>query len=249
MIPVAALAALAASQVERYRPLVAALPTFDLSAAQTAYPTMGVTAEDDPAMQKWVRACLAEAMAKYPPYPLLRRLKGVCVVRLMWWDQTYLGGTPSVDNRKLLLSVGTAGITSAWLEQSFHHELAHILQLTDKKGFPKKAWEAANAPGFEYAFAKDKNGGYAALQGRKTGKAFVPALNALGLLSEYGSSTFEEDWACYGESILYDDPGFWALAAKYPRVREKARMAIAYYRRAMPGIRLPNVEDRAGSRL
>ena len=77
----------------------------------------------------------------------------------------------------------------------------------------------------------------------KTGKEFDPALLEQGLVSEYAASGLDEDWATVGAEVMADRPQFWDKVARYPRLREKARLAVAFYRRSMPGIRLRNVES------
>lgn len=217
---------------------VDALPTFELTNAQRFHRDMGMTRENDPAKQARARACLARTLAKYPPASLAGRLDAIYVVRQLWSSQAFYGGTPSEDRRRIYLAVGTAArIDETWMEHALHHEIAHIFQFKNASAFPIEAWRRANAKEFRYA-AEDEASGGAALATGKTRRAFDPALNAKGILCEYGAATPAEDWACIAEEILADNPAFWKLTEKYPRLRVKARLALDFYHKAMPGIRL-----------
>ena len=68
------------------------------------------------------------------------------------------------------------------------------------------------------------------------------ALNAKGVLSEYGATEFDEDWATYAERVFDPDDGFRTALRAFPRVRRKARLMAAFYRREFPGIVLPGLE-------
>lgn len=134
-------------------------------------------------------------------------------------------------------------VDEIWLEHAFHHEFAHALSHGKGVVFPTVAWRRANTPGFVYASEVEGAGGYAALPKGKSGRGFDPKLNEPGLLSEYGTATFDEDWACIAEEVVADNPAFWDLLPKYPRLREKGRLVVEFYRRAMPGIRLRSVGE------
>lgn len=220
---------------------VARLTSFDARRARRAYSGIQATAETDPALQNKARREISRAIARYPARELARRLSAVYVVRELSWDGVPLGGTSTLDGRGLYIAVGEMPLgDETWIEGTFHHEFAHVLFDRLRKDVPTKAWLAANAPGFQYAYAED--GGFEAVsKNEDVSEDLDPRLNAQGLLSAYGATEIGEDWATYAERILRNDPEMRAAERRYPRVRAKARLLADFYRKTMPGIRLPSV--------
>lgn len=212
-----------------------ALLSFDADAARGVYAGLGTTALTDPAWQAWVRSVVDYAFARYPVTGLVSRLDGAYVVWALWFDGTYMGGTND-RSRRIVVGLSPGTVDSTWLEHALHHEIAHVLRERPRSGFPDKAWARANAPGFRYG-----DGGLNAMKAGQAARAFDPALNAQGILCNYGASGMDEDWCTIAEEVVADDPAFWALMPQYPRLREKARLAVEFYRKTFPGIRLRDV--------
>lgn len=229
---------LAIALLAQPRQPVAELVSFDRDSAERVFPGFRIESVDDGKNQSNVAEFLGHTFARYPAESLMRELRSVFVVRRMWWKDVEFGGTHNAGEGGIILSPSVAITDESWTDHTFHHELAHLIMARHGAEFPRAEWTATNAQA--YGHAADANGGYAALVNGEVGTSFVPALNDVGLLSTYGSASFDEDWACYGEAILSDDPAFWSLVAKYPRVRAKARMAIDFYRKIFPGVRLPD---------
>ncbi len=214
------------------------LPTFDVRRAERAYPGIRVTAETNPVLRAKAKRELTRAMARYPAREVARRLGAVYVVRMLSWEGVQMGGTSSPDGRGLYIAVGEMPLDDGdWIEGTFHHEFAHVLFERFQKDLPLREWKSANAPGFRYTYGAD--GGFEAVsKNANVSEELNPALNAQGLLSEYGATEIGEDWATYAERILRNDFATRAVVRRYPRVRAKARLLAAFYRRALPGIKI-----------
>lgn len=219
----------------RDRPASATTINFSTGLARVAYPDFSMVGEDRSDRQLDVQKRLGEALTKYPE----GTLKTVFVVKTLEYRDAPFGGTASADGRSIILAIGDrSGSNTDWIGHALHHEVAHSLMFRMSGAFPRDAWLAQNAPGFKYAH----DSGLAALKSGDTDFHFVPALAEQGVLSAYGSSSFDEDWACYAQYLLTDDPDFWKLVRRYPRVRAKAKLAVEFYRKAVPGMALPDVD-------
>lgn len=229
------LALLVATKLDR-------LVSFDVAKARKDDATISVVAENDPRLRRVAQAALARAFAKYPRLPLNRHLKAVYVVRSMSCEGTAMGGTNSPEARSIWIEVGNPSEGEPrWIEDTFHHEFAHVLADTRRHEMPELAWRAANAPGFKYTYGE--GGGFTAVStGQHVGEDLDKPLNAQGVLSEYGATEFDEDWATYAERIFDPDEGFRMALRASPRVRRKVRLMAAFYRREFPGIALPGLE-------
>ena len=210
-----------------------AILSFEESAARQAFPTLGLTPEAGGDWQAWARPAVARALARYPAAGLVGRLDRTYVVRLLWFDQTAMGGTNDAAARRVIVALGPGQVTAEWLERAVHHEFAHALRNRAGSGFPFDAWTRANAPGFHYG-----SSGFEALKAGQSGEAYDAALAEKGVLNPYGASDPDEDWAEIAEGVMVDDRAFWRLVRRYPRLRAKARLAVAFYRRTFSGIRL-----------
>ncbi len=236
MLPVLALLLLQAR-----RPM--SLVTFNVVGAERADPGLTATFEKSASTRTLARVSLARAFARYPASGLFRLLDTVFVADDLRWDGTQMGGYSMPGARSIWIAVGQSvdENTDRWIEDSFHHELGHVIKDQRRELIPEKAWRAANAPGFRYTH-EDAGGGFGAVSsGKDTEESLDPTLNAQGLLSHYGATEFEEDWATYAERLLDPDPTFLKALRKYPRVRVKMRLITALYRRVFPGIHLRDV--------
>jgi hypothetical protein len=75
-------------------------------------------------------------------------------------------------------------------------------------------------------------------------------LHEEGFLHEYGKASLEEDFNSFAGRLFSGDAGLWRAIEKYPRVKAKADLAIAFYTRLDPSLTteffqsLPRVEIR-----
>lgn len=239
-----ALAALAGPPREDLQKQVTALVSFDVAKARRAYPGLGVSPETDEATRRRARRLVMRALAKYPAKSLLRHLKAVFVVHDIWWEKAHMGGASMPGGHEVFVAVGAVPwYDEDWIEGAVHHEFAHLLYDSEAKILPSQAWTAANAPGFKYSYGE--NGGYDALTADDTGEELDSRLNLKGVLSAYGASSITEDWATYAQMLIGENGDFFRAVRLYPRVRTKAELALEFYRKAMPGMRLPKLPLRS----
>ena len=216
------------------------LVTFNVVGAQRDAKGLTATFERDPHLRRLARAALARAFARYPAGTLPRDLDRVYVADDLRWDGTQMGGLSMPGVRAVWLAVGQSvdKSTARWFEASFHHEFAHVLFERREAQIPKSAWRALNSKGFRYRYEDDEGGFSALSKDISTDEALKPSLNAKGVLSDYGATEIDEDWATYAERLMDPEPSFLAAYRRYPRVRQKMRLMAGFYRRAFPGIRL-----------
>ena len=209
--------------------------SFDLPRAQGQNEGSTMVAETDPDRQARVRTALAHAFARYPAGFLATNVRTVYVVRSMADDDgAEYGGTPGDDGASVLLTDGDeSGVDAKWTEDVFHHETAHVLKGRFGKAFSRRDWNDAAAPEFRYAHGRD--GAYWAIRDGEDDDAFVPALNAQGLLNAYGASCLDEDWAVYAMNVVDPSPEFADVVRRYPRVARRAALVEAFYERVVPG--------------
>lgn len=216
---------------------VAPLPEicFDLPRAQRQNDGATMTAESDPARQNQARQALRHAFKRYPAGFLAQAVTTVYVVRSMADDDgAEYGGTPGDDGHSVLITDGDdEGVDSKWTEDVFHHETAHVLLDHNDRALSKRAWREAAAPEFRYAHARD--GSYWAIRDGEDDDTFLPELNEQGLLTAYGASCFDEDWAVYAMNVLDPSPEFSEIVRRYPRVARRAALVESFYEKVVPG--------------
>lgn len=167
---------------------------------------------------------LDRAMEKYPDSLLKRNLKKVYVVRRLSFYGVPYGGTNSSDTVYLANAGREMGFSDRFLEESFHHEFSSILLRNYPNLFDRRAWLAANPPGFKYL----GDGTMAVRSGSASTKA-SPRLQADGFMAQYATASIEEDFNMIAEALLTGNSDFWRAVQSSPRLRQKADVAIRFY--------------------
>jgi len=54
------------------------------------------------------------------------------------------------------------------------------------------------------------------------------------LLTKYATSGMENDINTYTQNLFSPTKGFWEIVDKYPRVRKKVKVLVAFYNRVNP---------------
>jgi hypothetical protein len=213
------------------------LPSFDARRARRASPGIGVTAETSPSVRAMAENQVRRAMARYPARELLKRLNAVYLVRDLWWEGVHMGGT--TDGQAMYIAVGDVSAWDAeWIQGTFHHELGHLMFDEVRPTLLLANWKTANAPTFRYSYAQD--GGFEAVsKDEEIDEELDPKLNVKGVLSAYGATDVDEDWATYAEKAMGNAPEFWKATQKFPRVKTKSKLLLDFYRKAMPGFQMP----------
>jgi len=170
------------------------------------------------------------ALSLYPPRFLAANLNTVYVVSHLSMERTTVGASSSEETKSLYINNDgeAAGYTDIELEGSVHHTLANILMANHPEKFSAKLWEGLNDPGFHY--------GKGWLEWIKSGRSGVDGGQPLeerflerGFIQDYATSEVGEDFACTAEALLTGSQGLWATIDRYPVVKKKAAMVIAFY--------------------
>jgi hypothetical protein len=170
------------------------------------------------------------ALSKYPAKLTEANLKTVYIAQNLSFYGLNYGGTNCVDSLYLtLFPVKNDSISLRFLERALHHEFSSILLRNYNRLFPTSAWIAANPPDFQY-----RGDGTQSLREGTASTKFDEKLNEQGFLAQYSTSSIEEDFNMFAESILSGDPEFWKIYDKNPAVAKKADLTIAFYNRIDP---------------
>jgi hypothetical protein len=171
------------------------------------------------------RDILRRAMDKYPDAVLQSNLRRVFVLgRLTFYGLPY-GGTNSLDTLYLANRGRTEGFSDQYLEESFHHELSSILLRNFPEALDRKAWLSANPPGFVY-----RGDGTEAVRTGTASTRYSARWHAQGFLAQYGTASLEEDFNMVAEGLFAGGGNFWRIVSQYPRLRQKAKAAMRFYR-------------------
>lgn len=138
-----------------------------------------------------------------------------------------VGGT--VQPGWVLLATDYLGLGAgpAALARVFHHEVSSLL--IANRPFPDAAWRATLPPGFSYPEDDTER-----LKATQVYAADVSSFFADGFVSDYGSSSLENDINTYAELLLSDPEKLAALSAEYPAIAKKALIIRNYYEALHP---------------
>ena len=115
--------------------------------------------------------------------------------------------------------------TDRFIEDSFHHEFAHLLQRSYREQWEPKAWIDCNPRAFSYR----EESGVEAVRSGKDSEEPTDEWNRQGFLCEYGASDAAEDFATIAADLLIGDDDFWKRADKFPALKAKINVAIGFY--------------------
>lgn len=167
---------------------------------------------------------LDRAMDKYPVSLLQRNLKRVYVLsRLAFYGVPY-GGTNSADTVYLANGGKDFGFTDRYLEESFHHEFSSILLRNYPGIFDRRAWLAANPPGFKYL-----GDGTKAVRSGQASTKTSRRWQMDGFLAQYATASLEEDFNMIAEALMTGSQEFWSAVDQSPRLKQKVEVAVRFY--------------------
>jgi hypothetical protein len=170
-----------------------------------------------------------KASKKYPANLLKLHLRKVYLLaRIEFYGLPY-GGTNSLDTLYLTNRGVAQGFTDAYLEESFHHELSSIFLRNHPAFLDQKTWSACNPPKFTYT-----SNGTEAVRTGKDSTVYDPEYNKDGFLAQYAKTSQEEDFNMMAGGLFTGRPEFWKVVDKFPRIRQKAGVVIAFYHRLDP---------------
>lgn len=177
------------------------------------------------------RAILQLALDKYPEPVLNRDLKNVYFLKTMKFYDVAYGGTNSNDALYLTNNGKSNGYSDLYLEQTFHHEYSSILFRNHPSFLNERLWLKANTQDFAYT---DPEQGIGAIRNNQSSQDLDTALCNIGLLTQYASSGMENDINTYAQNLFSPSTGFWDIVEKYPRVKKKVKLLVAFYSKINP---------------
>ena len=169
------------------------------------------------------------ALSKYPPELLKASLSRVYLVGGLRFEGIDAAATNSAtclyiedeaDNPRY-----ADCYTDRFIEDSFHHEFAHLLQRSYREQWEPKAWIDCNPRAFSYR----EESGVEAVRSGKDSEEPTDEWNRQGFLCEYGAADAAEDFATIAADLLIGDDDFWRRADKFPALKAKINVAISFY--------------------
>jgi hypothetical protein len=174
---------------------------------------------------------MAMALKKYPSAVLAANLKHVFWLKSMKFYDVGFGGTNATDALYLTNAGEAMGYTDHYLEQTFHHEFSSILFRNFPNYLDTIAWQKSNADGFIY---NDPEDGVGAIRKNQSSQELDTASSRRGLLTQYAMSGMENDINTIAQNLFSPAPEFWSFVDRFPRIRKKTKLLIAFYNRFNP---------------
>lgn len=174
---------------------------------------------------------IERGLAKYPARVLQEHLKGVYLLAELRYSGVSTGGTNSLTKVYVTVGEPRLGYTDRHIEGVFHAEFSSILLRNRQSDFDAEAWVAANPPDFKYL-----GDGVEAVRQGKAGLTPADSYYEQGFLRQYSQSSMEEDFNGFAIALFCGDPKLWEIAAKFPRIDRKLRLAIAFYEKIDPSL-------------
>jgi hypothetical protein len=172
---------------------------------------------------------LNEGIKKYPPRLLDQELRTVYVLS----DLSYRGitacGTYSAKDIYVVNQGETMGYNDAWVEATFHHEFSSLLLLHHPQYLEANAWSAVNPHSFRYG-----EDGVQAIKQHHDNQECDRSLCSVGFWCEYSQNSMEDDFNMLAERLFLGDATLRAMASKYPKIRKKLDLVIAFYEKLDP---------------
>jgi len=173
--------------------------------------------------------CVSLALEKYPQELLQAELNKIyCLKTMQFFDVGY-AGTYTYDAVYLTNDGVTEGYTDVFIERTFHHEFSSILFYNHPTLLDTAAWNSISDLG-----NNDPEGGVGAIREGAASSDIDTTLCALGFLTEYSLSDFENDINMLAEQLFLPEPNFWDLVDTYPKLKTKVNMLTAFYTKLDP---------------
>lgn len=167
---------------------------------------------------------IEKALSKYPDELLGKNLREVYVLHSIKFYGVEYGGTNSTDVVYLSNKGMEQGYDDVFLEKTFHHEFSSVLLRNYPGLINKNKWTELND--FEYF---DESGGVNSIKNETDGLEYDPAYLEAGFLYEYAVSCFENDLNSIAENIFFPTKEYRDFLKKYPKIKQKHDMFIAFY--------------------
>ncbi|MCU0316839.1 MAG: hypothetical protein MUC92_09625 [Fimbriimonadaceae bacterium] len=188
-----------------------------------------ISAQSEPlASEEWERTRLAllRAMDRYPPSVLKQYLSRIYLVQSMKFYGVGYAGTHTQSHIYIANSGVRRGFSNVFLEATFHHEFAHVLQLRQPKFLDRAGWSAVLPSGFRYL-----GNGLLAVKSGTHSVSYDASLHPDGFLAEYSKSSLDEDFCLIAEGLFLGKPTFWVAYDRHEKLRRKIDLVIQFYSR------------------
>jgi hypothetical protein len=181
--------------------------------------------------QMRVEPIIILALKKYPEDVLKNNLKFVHLLKKMEFFNVGFGGTNSSTAVYITANGEEAGYTTAYIEQTFHHEFSSILFRNYTSLLDTTTWKLQNEPGFNY---NDPDAGVGAIKNKQSGQSLHTNYAEKGMLTQYAMSSLENDINTIAQNLFRPSADFWLMADNYQRVGKKVNLLIEFYNKIDP---------------
>lgn len=165
---------------------------------------------------------IAKAFSNYPDEILIKQVRKIYLVgRLRFNGQSFFGTNSRYD---LYIALDK----NDEIERTFHHEFSSILYRNNPESKMQEEWQRLSPELLSTSSAKAMKAGYSSTE-------YVPELLEKGYLSPYSLSNWENDFNMYAEELFCGGKTFWTLADKYPKLLQKTRLIIRFYKEKVWG--------------
>ena len=168
-------------------------------------------------------AVITKALGKYPSSLISANVTHIYVLGRLEYSGVAAGGTNSKTD---VYVVKNGRISDALLENNFHAEFSSILLRNFPQHLDTEAWQRVHSPDFHY-----RGSGVQAIKSQQASVRLSDSLHEEGFLNEYAKASVEEDFNSFAARLFTGDPLLWRAIDRYPKVRAKAELAMAFYRK------------------
>ncbi len=169
-------------------------------------------------------AVVKKALAKYPKSILYRNLYEVYIVSELTYYGISAGGTNSRDKVYIVNAGKNQGYSDEQIEKLFHAEFSSILMRNYHRRFPYRSWKENNPPTFLYG-----GSGVEAIREKKSSQVQEELYLSKGFLSEYATSTLENDFNAIAQHLFMGEKKFWNHVEKHPKLLSKIKLGVSFY--------------------
>jgi len=171
---------------------------------------------------------LQKAFNKYPVEVIKKYLNAIYFANEIDVDGLKVGGTYD-PFRRIIYMVDNGGNNNTQSMYVFHHEFSSLLQKSHS--FFVNPWTDNNPQEFSYLYDinKDRLQTY-----NRTSLLGAEADYEKGFMNTYGQTDFGNDFSEYSAMIFTYPQKFKKIMNKYPRVRGKFKVWLAFYQKIDP---------------
>lgn len=169
---------------------------------------------------------LQKALQKYPEHVIRDSIDAICFASVFENKGITFSGTYGYFDWAVYL-IDDGWKNDAFAENTFHHEFSSIL--LSQKGFYINPWTEHNPKDFKYLYETAKNN----YDVKTTGKGTISDYND-GFITDYGRTTFENDFNEYSAMIFTNPKEFKKIMDQYSRVRSKFKIWLDFYQKIDP---------------